>query len=158
YEVRIGRGLLAQVGPTTARFSRRALLTDDNVGPLHLRKLAGFSGPPISVQPGEQSKSFPVLERVLEFLAEGDLARGSCLVGLGGGVVGDLAGLAASLYMRGIALVLAPTSLLAQVDASVGGKNGIDLSAGKNLAGTFHQPAAVLADVDALATLPEVEL
>jgi len=111
----------------------------------------------MAVPAGERSKSLATLERVLEFMAESDLDRGSCLVGLGGGVVGDLAGLAASLYMRGIAVVQAPTTLLAQVDASVGGKNGVDLAAGKNLAGTFHQPAAVIADVHVLSTLPEIE-
>jgi 3-dehydroquinate synthase len=157
YEVRIGRGLLGDVAAETARFSRRAVLTDDVVAPLHLARLGLVTVPSTAIAAGEASKSFPVLERVLEFMAASDLDRSSCLVALGGGVVGDLGGLAASLYMRGIAVVQVPTTLLAQVDASVGGKTAVDLAAGKNLAGTFHQPAAVFADPETLATLPEHE-
>jgi 3-dehydroquinate synthase len=158
YEVRIGRGVLRGLAEETARFTRLAVLTDDVVGPLHFAKLAELRAPSLAVPSGEGSKRFASLERVLEFLAQSDLDRGSCLVALGGGVVGDLGGLAASLYMRGIACVQAPTTLLAQVDASVGGKTAVDLEAGKNLAGTFHQPAAVFADTETLATLPEVEI
>jgi 3-dehydroquinate synthase len=157
YEVRIGRGLLREVAAGTARFTRRAVLSDDIVASLYLDRLKGLDAPSMAVPAGEASKSMATLERVLDFMAEADLDRGSCLVALGGGVVGDLAGLAASLYMRGIAFVQVPTTLLAQVDASVGGKTAVDLAAGKNLAGTFHQPALVLADTDTLATLPERE-
>ena len=158
YDVRIGRGVLAEVAEATARCSRLAVLTDDVVGPLHLARLASLRAASLAVPAGEGSKRFAVLERVLEFLAASDLDRRSGLVVLGGGVVGDLGGLAASLYMRGIACVQAPTTLLAQVDASVGGKTAVDLEAGRNLAGTFHQPAAVFADTETLATLSEVEL
>jgi len=119
--------------------------------------VTAIDAPSMAVPAGEASKRFATLERVLEFLAASDLDRSSCVVALGGGVVGDLAGLAASLYMRGIAVAQVPTTLLAQVDASVGGKTAVDLAAGKNLAGTFHQPAVVLADPETLATLPEVE-
>jgi 3-dehydroquinate synthetase len=146
YEVRIGPGLLGEVAGATARYSKRAVLTDDRVAPLWLPALAACAAPSLAVPAGERSKSLPTLERVLD-----------CLAALGGGVVGDLGGLAASLYMRGIAIVQVPTTLLAQVDASVGGKTAVDLAAGKNLAGTFHQPAAVLADTRTLATLPEAE-
>jgi len=157
YEVRIGPGLLGEVAGATARYSKRAVLTDDRVAPLWLPALAACAAPSLAVPAGERSKSLTRLERVLDFLAASELDRGSCLVALGGGVVGDLGGLAASLYMRGIAVVQVPTTLLAQVDASVGGKTAVDLAAGKNLAGTFHQPAAVLADTRTLATLPETE-
>jgi 3-dehydroquinate synthetase len=165
YDVRIGRGLLSEVAGTTAPYSRRAVLSDDRVAPLYLARIDGGGRdavppglvPAMVVPAGEGSKCFATLERVLEYLAENDFDRASCLVALGGGVVGDLAGLAASLYMRGIAIVQVPTTLLAQVDASVGGKTAVDLAAGKNLAGTFHQPAVVLADTDTLSTLPDAE-
>ena len=157
YEVRIGRGILGEVARSTSGYSKRAVVTDDRVAALHLGRLAELGAPSLAVPAGEGSKRIATLERVLEFLAASDLDRSSCVVALGGGVVGDLAGLAASLYMRGIAVVQAPTTLLAQVDASVGGKTAVDLEAGKNLAGTFHQPAMVLADTETLATLPEVE-
>ncbi|MCZ6596382.1 MAG: 3-dehydroquinate synthase, partial [Planctomycetota bacterium] len=130
-----------------------------NVAPLHRARLAGLEGAPLhAVEPGEGSKRMAVLEDVLDWMAASDLDRGSVLVALGGGVVGDLGGLAASLYMRGIPVLQCPTSLLAQVDAAIGGKTAVDLAAGRNLAGTFHQPLAVLADTDVLATLPDEEL
>ena len=157
YEVRIGRGLLREVARSTSAHAKRAVVTDERVATLHLAGLADLGAPTMAVPAGEGSKRLATLERVLEFLAASDLDRSSCVIALGGGVVGDLAGLAASLYMRGIAVVQVPTTLLAQVDASVGGKTAVDLAAGKNLAGTFHQPALVLADTETLATLPEVE-
>ena len=157
YEVRIGRGLLGEVAGAAGRFSNCAVLTDAVVAPLYLGRIGIPAERSWTIPAGEASKSFPVLERVLEFLAEKDLDRGSCLVALGGGVVGDLGGLAASLYMRGIAVLHAPTTLLAQVDSSVGGKTAVDLAAGKNLAGTFHPPAEVIADTSTLATLPDRE-
>ena len=153
YEVRVGRGLLAELAAETARFPRRGLLTDERVGALYLERLSGIDAPSLAVPAGEASKSLATLERVLDFMAGAGLERSSCLLALGGGVVGDLAGLAASLYMRGIAVVQVPTTLLAQVDASVGGKTAVNLAAGKNLAGTFHQPALVVCDVETLATL-----
>jgi len=156
YEVRIGRGVLAEVERATAKHAQRAVVTDDRVATLYLARL-GLDAPSLAVPAGEGSKRFTTLERVLEFLAASDLDRSSCVIALGGGVVGDLAGLAASLYMRGIAVAQVPTTLLAQVDASVGGKTAVDLEAGKNLAGTFHQPAIVLADPETLSTLHEAD-
>jgi 3-dehydroquinate synthase len=158
YEVLVGRGLLAETAERTSRYSSRALLSDGNVAPLY----AGALGLPDEtrahvLRPGESSKSFAELERVLEFMARTGLDRGSCLLLLGGGVVGDLGGLAAALYMRGIDCVQLPTTLLAQVDASVGGKTAVNLAAGKNLAGVFRQPALVLADTSTLATLDAEE-
>lgn len=154
YEVRIGRGLLASIDEATRGHSTRAVLTDENVAKLHGKSLAGFANvPSFALEPGEDSKTFVALERVLEFIAQNKLDRGSVLVALGGGVVGDLGGLAAALYMRGIPFVQVPTTLLAQVDSSVGGKTAVNLTAGKNLAGAFHQPALVVADTSTLATL-----
>lgn len=156
-EVRVGAGVLAQARGATR--GSVLVLTDANVGPLHRAALTGLGqAPTCTVEPGEGSKTFATLERVLGEMAEAGLDRGSTLVALGGGVVGDLGGLAASLYMRGIAVVQCPTSLLAQVDSSVGGKTAVNLGAGRNLAGTFHAPRAVLADSTTLATLPDAEL
>jgi len=134
-----------------------AVLTDEHVGPLYRERL-GLDAPVLTVPAGEGSKSFAVLERVLDFLASSRLDRRGVLVALGGGVVGDLGGLAASLYMRGISLVQCPTTLLSQVDSSVGGKTAVNLKAGKNLAGTFHQPSAVFADTSTLDTIEDEEL
>jgi len=158
YEVLVGRGLLAETAQRSAAYGSRALLSDTNVAPLY----AGALGLPEEtrahlVAPGESSKTLAELERTLEFLARHGLDRGSCLLVLGGGVVGDLGGLAAALYMRGIAFVQLPTTLLAQVDSSVGGKTAVNLAAGKNLAGVFRQPALVLADTATLATLDAEE-
>lgn len=158
YDVRIGRGLLAEVGQATAHFTRRALLSDEHVSALYQARLSSLEKvPSFIVPPGEASKSIETLELVLEFMAKSGLDRRSCLIALGGGVIGDLGGLAASLYMRGVALVQVPTTLLAQVDSSVGGKTAINLSRGKNLAGTFHQPAVVIADTETLSTLTDDE-
>ncbi len=156
YSVWVGRGILAQAAELVR--DSVAVLSDRNVAPLHAGRLGPLAGAArFELEPGEESKSLATVERVLDFLAASDLDRRSTLVALGGGVVGDVAGLAASLYMRGIELVQCPTSLVAQVDAAIGGKTGVNLEAGKNLAGTFHQPRAVFADVDTLATLPEIE-
>ena len=112
----------------------------------------------LTVPPGETSKSFAELERVIDRLLAFGLDRRDLIVALGGGVVGDLAGLAAALFMRGIDFVQVPTTLLAQVDSSVGGKTAIDTPRGKNLVGAFHQPRLVVADIDLLATLPERQI
>ena len=158
YEVRIGEGILSQAEQVTSSYSGVAILTDENVAPLYLQGLGlPAEAETIVVPAGESSKSFEVLEKVLERLARQRLDREACLVALGGGVIGDLAGLTASLYKRGINFVQCPTTLLAQVDASVGGKTAVNLPSGKNLAGTFQQPAAVLADVATLASLPAHE-
>jgi len=158
YDVRIGRGLMAEVAEHAAPFTRCALLSDEKVASLYQGKLGlGVDVPAFVVTPGEDSKSLSTLELVLEFMARSELDRRSCLIALGGGVVGDLGGLAASLYMRGIAFIQVPTTLLAQVDSSVGGKTAVNLRRGKNLAGTFHQPSLVIADTEALATLTDDE-
>ncbi|WP_332654810.1 3-dehydroquinate synthase [Brevundimonas sp.] len=166
YEVVVGRGLLAELGPRVAPLARgrTVVITDETVASLHGKaalaslKAAGAPGRLLTVPPGEGSKSFAELERVIDRLLAFKLDRTDVVVALGGGVVGDLAGLAAALYMRGIDFVQVPTTLLAQVDSSVGGKTAIDTPRGKNLVGAFHQPRLVLADVDLLATLPERQL
>jgi 3-dehydroquinate synthase len=166
YSIRIGQGLLARVGPECRRLglgSRCAVISDSNVAPRHakpvLRSLAqaGFESTLVCVPAGEHSKCLRVLERCCDRLARQRLERTSFLVALGGGVVGDLAGFLAAAYLRGIALVQVPTTLLAQVDSSVGGKVGVNLKAGKNLVGAFHQPRLVLCDLDTLDTLPPRE-
>jgi 3-dehydroquinate synthase len=139
------------------------LLTDAVVGPLHARgvrdALAGVGLEPAlhEIPPGEGSKTAATLEAVCRAMARAGLTRRGLLVALGGGVVGDVGGLAAALYMRGIPWIAAPTTLLAQVDSSIGGKVAVDLPEGKNLLGAFHQPAAVLTDPGWLATLPQRE-
>lgn len=158
YDVLIGRAVLSEVAASFPRAVRCAILTDSTVARLYRGSLIGLDDTPmLAVPPGEDSKCFATLERVLDFMAESALDRGACLVLLGGGVVGDLGALAASLYMRGIDFVQVPTTLLAQVDSSVGGKTAVNLRAGKNLAGTFRQPRAVLADTETLATLSDDE-
>lgn len=128
-------------------------------GPAVLDSLrsAGYRVSSVDVPSGEENKSLAQLGRLYDAFAEAGLDRGSAVVTLGGGVVGDLGGFAAATYLRGIEFVQVPTTLLAQVDASVGGKTGIDLPAGKNLAGAFHQPRLVLVDLDTLRSLPERE-
>lgn len=166
YEVLVGRGLLTEAGRYLAPFAhgRVAVISDETVAALHapalLEQLRGVARAVdlVTVPAGEASKSFAQLERVLDRLLELGLDRKDLVVALGGGVVGDLAGLAAALYMRGIDFVQVPTTLLAQVDSSVGGKTAIDTSRGKNLIGAFHQPRRVLADIDVLATLPRRQL
>ena len=159
YEIRLGAGILPSLGTVAKRCvsGRRAMIvTDENVAPLYCGaaerslKAAGFSVDSIVIPPGEESKSFPVYQAVCERLAAERYSRSDFLVALGGGVVGDLAGFAAATYLRGIALIQVPTTLLAMLDSSVGGKTGIDLSCGKNLVGAFWQPAAVIADTDLL--------
>ena len=166
YEVVVGRGLLAELGARVAPLAqgRTVVITDETVAGLHGKtalaslKAAGAPGRLLTVPPGEGSKSFAELERVIDRMLAFQLDRKDVVVALGGGVVGDLAGLAAALYMRGIDFVQVPTTLLAQVDSSVGGKTAIDTPHGKNLVGAFHQPRLVLADIDVLATLPERQL
>ena len=166
YDVVVERGLLARAGAHVAPFvkGRTVIISDETVAGLHGGTLvaslagAGISAEIVTVPPGEGSKSFAELERVLDRLLAAGLDRKDVVIALGGGVVGDLAGLAAALYMRGIDFIQIPTTLLAQVDSSVGGKTAIDTPRGKNLVGAFHQPRLVLADIDVLATLPPVQL
>lgn len=167
YDIVIGNGLAAEAGAHIAAALpgiRCAVVTDANVAKLHLGPLKAslaerglFLGE-VVVPPGETSKSFPVLSHVCEQLLELGVERGDAVVAFGGGVVGDLAGFAAAILRRGVRLVQMPTSLLAQVDSSIGGKTGIDVPQGKNLIGAFHQPSLVLADTAFLATLPPREL
>ena len=166
YDVVVGRGVLSELGPRLAPLAkgRTVVITDEIVAALHgpaaMASLegAGIKARLLTVPPGEGSKSFAELERVLDRMIAFGLDRRDLVVALGGGVVGDLAGLAAALFMRGIDFVQVPTTLLAQVDSSVGGKTAIDTPRGKNLIGAFHQPRLVLADIDVLATLPERQL
>ena len=164
YEIRIGSGLLDRCGREIAAVTparRCCVISDSHVAPLYGERVlsslreAGFAAAAYTVPAGEGSKSLAVYGAVLSFLAERRLGRGDLLVALGGGVVGDLTGFAAATYLRGIDYVQIPTTLLAQVDSSVGGKTALDLPEGKNLVGAFHQPVLVLMDPDVLATLPD---
>lgn len=163
YTVTVGPGLLKGCGPRLREVlppCRAAVVTDSTVGPLYLEtvteslKAAGFAVSSYAFPAGEGSKNFSTLSNILEFLASEHLTRSDCLIALGGGVAGDMAGFAAACYLRGIRYVQMPTTMLSAVDSSVGGKTAIDLKAGKNLAGAFLQPAAVLCDTDCLKTLP----
>jgi 3-dehydroquinate synthase len=158
YTVHVGAGALALAAASLARERSAALISDPRVHGLYAPALDPTARAPVWLAPeGETAKEFKQLSRALEFLAQSGLERRSCLWTLGGGALGDLGGLAAALYMRGIAVVHCPTTLLAQVDASVGGKTAVNLSAGKNLAGVFHQPRAVFADTTVLASLAASE-
>ena len=163
YTVEIGAGLLPQLGAKTAalgRVKRVCIVSDSNVWPLYgaaadtSLHLAGLETCAFVFPAGEQSKNGETFLELLNFLAENRLSREDVLVALGGGVVGDLTGFAAACYQRGIRFVQVPTTLLAAVDSSVGGKTAIDLASGKNLAGAFWQPSFVLCDVNTLTTLP----
>jgi len=163
YPVWIGAGLLADHARWRAALRGRHALVISNttVAPLYLPRIeAGLHGlrwSPFLLDDGEAHKTFANVGRALEALAELGATRDACVIALGGGVVGDLAGFSAACWMRGIDFIQMPTTLLAMVDSSVGGKTGVNLPAGKNLAGAFHQPRAVVADLDTLATLPERE-
>ncbi|MEO1910445.1 MAG: 3-dehydroquinate synthase [Paracoccus sp. (in: a-proteobacteria)] len=162
YDVRIGAGLIARAGteiaPLLAR-PRVVIVTDENVAALHLEPLkAALSGEGIAhdaliLPAGEATKSWPHLTRCVEWLLERKVERRDVVLALGGGVIGDLVGFAAAILRRGVRFVQLPTSLLAQVDSSVGGKTGINSAQGKNLIGAFHQPSLVLADISVLETL-----
>ena len=164
YNVLIGSGLLPKLGSEVKKVcnaTKAAVVSDTNVFPLHgaatISSLenAGFQVIYFVIQAGEESKNGSVYLELLNFLAENHLTRSDCLVALGGGVVGDLTGFAAATFLRGIPYIQVPTTLLAAVDSSVGGKTAIDLPAGKNLCGAFCQPRLVLCDIDTLDTLPE---
>ena len=168
YDILVGEGLLARAGALLAPVlpaRRVVIVTDETVAPLHLPALreglaeAGFAiTAEITVAPGEASKGFPTLQAVLERMLAAGADRRTAVLALGGGVVGDLAGFAAAVALRGLPFVQLPTTLLAQVDSSVGGKTGVNLALGKNLVGAFHQPRIVLADTGTLTTLPPREL
>ena len=166
YDILVGRGLLAEAGRRVAALGARAaaVVTDATVAGLHGRAVAdalaaaGLRAPLIAVAPGEASKGWDGLGQVCDGLLAEKIERGDLVVAVGGGVVGDLAGFAAAVLRRGVRFVQVPTTLLAQVDSSVGGKTGINAAQGKNLIGAFHQPRLVLADTAALDTLPEREM
>ena len=159
YAVHVGPGALERLPEVGAPFRARAVLTDTRVEELHGERLGELGAAPrLALEPGEETKDLRGLQHVLDFLAGAGLDRDALLVTFGGGVISDLGGLAASLYMRGIAVVHAPTTLLAQADAALGGKTAVNLRAGKNLAGSLHQPRAVLADTSVLATLDVEDL
>jgi 3-dehydroquinate synthase len=166
YAIKVGGGLLSRLGAECAQLKldqRCAVITDANVGrkfaqaALKSLSASGFETVLITIPAGEKSKRLAVVEKCLDQLAKHRLERKSFIVALGGGVVGDLAGFVAATYLRGIPFVQVPTTLLAQVDSSVGGKTGVNLKAGKNLVGAFYQPQLVLCDLDALKTLPKRE-
>ena len=166
YDILVGEGLLAGAGRHLAPLmgQRRALIvTDDKVADLHLASLeralddAGLAYDAVVVPAGETTKDFAHLEQLLERLLDMNVERGTILLALGGGVIGDLTGFAAAVLLRGLDFVQIPTTLLAQVDSSVGGKTGINTRHGKNLVGAFHQPRLVLADTETLSTLPRRE-
>jgi 3-dehydroquinate synthase len=167
YDILIGTGLLAQAGPLMLpllKQKRVFIVTDSNVAPNYLKPLqaslekAGIVSAHVIVPAGEASKDFNHLAIVLDAMLAAKCERKTMVIALGGGVIGDLAGFAASILLRGVEFIQIPTTLLSQVDSSVGGKTGINTKAGKNLVGTFHQPRLVLADTDTLSTLPRREL
>jgi 3-dehydroquinate synthase len=156
YEVVVGYDLLPKSCELAQPEGPVAVVTDEHVGPLYGARVEAAECR-VTIRAGEQYKTLGTLQSVYEGLLAGGIDRQGTVVALGGGVVGDVAGFAAATYMRGIGLVQCPTSLLAMVDASVGGKTGVDLPQGKNLAGAFKQPKMVIADVGVLGTLPRVE-
>jgi 3-dehydroquinate synthase len=171
YAIHAGNGLLAQAGALLKPFAPKGknggpipVVTDTNVGEIHLARFlevlgyAGLDARPIVIPAGEASKSFAGLESLTNQLLDMEISRGGLVVAFGGGVIGDLTGFAAGVLKRGVAFAQVPTTLLSQVDSSVGGKTGINTPQGKNLIGMFHQPRLVIADTALLATLPDRQL
>jgi len=164
YPIYIGPGLLADAEIYRRHLGARQVMvvTNETVAPLYLdhvlKALSGFQVREVILPDGEQYKTLEVLNRVFDALLTHRYDRRCCLLALGGGVVGDMTGFAAACYQRGVSFVQAPTTLLAQVDSSVGGKTGVNHPLGKNMIGAFHQPLCVIADTDSLGTLPEREL
>ncbi|MEC7553121.1 MAG: 3-dehydroquinate synthase [Pseudomonadota bacterium] len=166
YDIHIGAGLLRSCAPFLSPLLKRpfvAIVTDKNVAQAHLENLtktldsAGISHVTKIMPPGEASKSFTGLETLIDWLLDNKVERQDMVIAFGGGVIGDLTGFAASTLRRGVRFTQIPTTLLAQVDSSVGGKTGINVPQGKNLVGAFHQPSLVIADLDVLQTLPDRE-
>lgn len=166
YKILIGRGCLRRAGEEAARVfpegTKTVVVSDSNVGPLYARTVvsslnaAGFSASAFTFPAGEEHKRLETVQEMYADFARRGLTRSDFVVALGGGVTGDLAGFAAATWLRGIRFLQIPTSLLAQIDSSVGGKTGADLPQGKNLVGAFHQPSLVLIDPDTLSTLPDL--
>ena len=164
YPVHVGHGLLSSLAtlvPELLRAHRVAVVTDDVVGPLYAARIAAQLGEDrsllISIPPGEEHKTRLSWARITDALLDAQFGRDSLLIALGGGVVGDLTGFVAATFLRGIPFVQLPTTVLAMVDASIGGKTGVDTAHGKNLVGAFHPPVAVVADLDTIGTLPILE-
>ncbi len=163
YDILIEKGIMEKSGEyiekALGKGARLVIITDDRVDSLHFKSLekalSGFDYVKYAFPNGEGSKNINVYGEILEFLAENNITRTDAVVAFGGGVVGDMAGFVAATYLRGIRFVQIPTTLLAMVDSSVGGKTGIDLAAGKNLCGAFWQPSLVICDPELLSTLPE---
>ena len=162
YDIHIGQGLLGKSAQYIKPFLRRAkvvIVTDSNVALLHLSSLeealekSGITHSTLTLPAGENTKSWPFLSQTIDFFLNEKVERRDVVIALGGGVIGDLVGFAAAILRRGVRFIQIPTSLLAQVDSSVGGKTGINTQQGKNLVGAFHQPSLVLADIDVLNTL-----
>src|SRR5258708_21670441 len=165
YPILIGGGLIDQRGLYGPHLrGSAAIVTNEVVAPLYLARVraalesSGARVAQVVVADGEQAKGWPTLDRVIDALLAARMGRDALIVALGGGVIGDLAGFAAAVYQRGVAFVQVPTTLLAQVDSSVGGKTAINHARGKNMIGAFHQPRAVIADIQTLDTLPDREL
>ena len=164
YPIHIGEGLLAdgELLRQVLGGGQAALITNDVVAPLYLdRVLEALQGAPVTtivLPDGEQHKNLATLDGIYDQLMVAKLDRKSTLIALGGGVIGDITGFAAATWLRGVRYIQAPTTLLAQVDSSVGGKTGVNHPLGKNMIGAFHQPACVLADMTVLKTLPEREI
>ncbi|MGI8965164.1 MAG: 3-dehydroquinate synthase family protein, partial [Limisphaerales bacterium] len=163
YEILIGRNIFSRLGRECKKLKlgrSGAIISDANVAPLYAKKISaslqqsGFENFLIQVPAGETSKSLKTVQFCYDQLAKNRLERKSFIIALGGGVIGDLAGFVAATYLRGIPFLQIPTTLLAQVDSSVGGKVGVNLRAGKNLVGAFYQPKMVLCDLATLRTLP----
>lgn len=166
YQVLVGTGLLDEAGKLFQKVKvpcKVAVISDCNVWPLYGATLldgltsSGYNTVSYVVRAGESSKSIETYVEILNFLAINGISRSDLIVALGGGVIGDLAGFVAATYLRGISYIQIPTSLLAMVDSSVGGKTGIDITAGKNLVGAFKQPSLVICDISVLSTLPELQ-
>ncbi len=167
YDILVGPGLLSKAGALLSpllKSKRVVIVTDSNVGPLYQDKLvrvldkADIRSEAITLPAGEATKSIAQFEKLLEDILSLGIERGTTLIALGGGVIGDITGFAAATLLRGIDFIQVPTTLLSQVDSSVGGKTGINAKAGKNLIGAFHQPRLVLIDTESLNTLPKREL
>lgn len=167
YDIVIGERLIAQAGDYVAPLltgKYAIIVTDQHVAPFHLHALSGSLARrqiryhPVVLPPGESTKSFPAFAQLMNTLLDQRPDRGTMLIALGGGVIGDVTGFAASIMLRGVDFIQIPTTLLAQIDSSVGGKTGINARQGKNLIGSFYQPRLVLADVTTLVTLPRREL
>ena len=162
YTVTVGSGVLQRIGQQIKKLTKAetiCIVSDDRVCALYGEAVRSYLSDwrvcEFHFPAGENSKNSETYLKLLNFLAENNMTRSDCIIALGGGVVGDLAGFAAATYLRGIPYIQVPTTLLAMVDSSVGGKTGIDLAAGKNLCGAFYQPVAVICDTDTLDTLPD---